>query len=50
MEAVGGLLVVVLGDHDLAGCEGLLGFWVAELGDGEGGWDGHHAGGDEGEW
>ena len=50
VETVRWLLLVVLGNCDFAGCESLFGFGVAELGDGEGGWDGHDAGGDECEW
>lgn len=49
MQRVGGALLVFHGrDDDAARCEGLLGLWVAELGDGEGGGDGHDAAGDEG--
>ena len=54
-EGVEGVLWLLLGlvtlwdDHAARG-EGLLGFWVAELGDGEGGWDGHDAGGDQSLW
>lgn len=51
-EGVEGVLWLLLGlvalwhDHT-AGSESLLGFWVAELGDGEGCWNGHDAGRDQ---
>lgn len=40
-------MLVIVGNDDSAGCEGFFGFRVAEFGDGEGGGDGHDAGGDE---
>lgn len=42
-------LVALWNDHATGG-ESLLSFWVAELGDGEGGWNGHDAGGDQRLW
>ncbi|KFZ05625.1 hypothetical protein V502_09952 [Pseudogymnoascus sp. VKM F-4520 (FW-2644)] len=47
VQSVGGTLFVFDGgDDDAACCEGFLGLGVAELGDGEGGGDGHYAAGD----
>ncbi|KAH6603754.1 hypothetical protein Trco_007200 [Trichoderma cornu-damae] len=48
VQGVFGLVLVVVGDDDAAGGQGLLRLGIAELGDGQGGGDGHDAGGDEG--
>lgn len=44
------LRLVALRDNHAAGGEGLLSFWVAELRDGEGGWNRHDAGRDQSLW
>lgn len=48
VQHVGALVFVIVWDNDRAGREGFLFFWVAEFADGQRGWDGHDAGGDEG--
>lgn len=48
MEGVGGV-VVVSGDDESAGRQRLMLFRVAQLGDGEGGGDGHDGGCDQGD-
>lgn len=47
VEGVRGTVLVVVRDDDAAGCEGFFSFRVTEFGYGEGGRDGHDAGGDE---
>lgn len=49
MEGIGGRVFVGVAaiDDDLTSGDGLFGFGKADLGDGDGGGDGHHGGGDE---
>lgn len=47
MQSVLSLVLVVIGDDDAASGKSLLGLGVSQLGDGQGGGDGHDAGGDQ---